>query len=120
MPWPPLLEALKTDMGIDPSDTRDDAKLQVVLDAAVVVVRRLREGDFDFGLGADGEDDLPDPDADIELGTVRLAWRWHVRRRSPDALVSLADFGSTRVPAFDPDVELLLGIGRHREPRVAG
>lgn len=116
MAWPPQLEELKADMGV--ADTRDDAQLRQVLDAAVLVVARLREGDFDFA--DDPDSDLPDPGADINLGTVRLAWRWHVRRRSPDALVSLADFGSTRVPAFDPDIEMLLGVGRHREPRVAG
>ncbi len=120
MPWPPELEQLKDEMSIAEADTRDDVRLQRVLDAAVKVVQRLREGDFNFGLGADGEDDLPDPDADIDLGTLRLAWRWHVRRRSIDGLVAMADLGSARVPAFDSDLEQLLGVGRHREPRVAG
>lgn len=116
MAWPPELEELKADMNVP--DARDDDRLQMVLSAAVLVVERLREGDFNFA--GDPDSELPDPDADISLGTVRLAWRWHVRRRSPDALVAMADFGSTRVPAFDPDIEMLLGVGRHREPRVAG
>lgn len=118
MAWPPELAALKTDMGMALDDTRDDARLLMCLQAAVVVVERLREGDFDFA--DDPDSDLPAPDADLELGTVRLAWRWHVRRRSPDALVAMADLGTARVPAFDPDIEVKLGIGRHREPRVAG
>lgn len=116
MPWPPELEELKLDMNV--SDDRDDDRLQMVLDAAIVVARRLREGDLNFD--ADPEVDLPEPDGDFVLGVLRLAGRWHTRRRSPDALVAMADFGSARVPSFDPDVEMLLGIGRHREPRVAG
>lgn len=118
MAWPPELDELKEDMSIADADTRDDARLQRCLDAAVKVVGRLREGDYNFT--ADPDSVLPEPDADISLGTIRLAWRWHVRRRSPDALVALADLGTARVPAFDSDIEMLLGVGRHREPRVAG
>lgn len=118
MAWPPELALMKTDMGVPADDTRDDERLQITLDAAVRVVQRLREGDFDFT--ADPLSGLPDPDADLELGTVRLAWRYHVRRRSPDALIALAEMGSARVPSFDPDVEMLLGIGRHRGPVIAG
>jgi hypothetical protein len=118
MAWPPELALLKTDMGIAVEDTRDDVRLQMCLDAAVAVVERLREGDFTFSGTPTAE--LPAPGDDVELGTCRLAWRWHVRRRSPDALVAMGDLGTARVPAFDADVETLLGIGRHREPRVAG
>lgn len=118
MSWPPILTDLKDEMSIAADDTRDDTRLQRVLDAAVVVVASLREGDFNFGAEADAE--LPEPDADIVLGTLRLAWRWHVRRRSPDALVAMADLGSARVPSFDADIEQLLGVGRYRGPVVAG
>lgn len=119
MAWPPELPELKDEMNIAQDDERDDTRLYRTLVAAVAVVQRLREGDFNF-TDTEDEADLPVPDADIVLGTLRLAWRWHTRRRSPDALVAMADLGSARVPAFDSDLEQLLGIGRHREPRVAG
>lgn len=114
--WPPALAVLKEDQRVD--DDRDDTRLQIVLDAAVVAVEMLREGDFNFA--GDEDSDLPAPTAAIVLGTVRLAYRWHVRRRSPDALVSMAELGSARVPSFDPDIDLLLGIGRHHVPVIAG
>lgn len=54
------------------------------------------------------------PTPDLILGTLRLAGRWHTRRRSPDGLVSMAELGAARVPSFDPDIERLLKIGRYR------
>lgn len=118
MAWPPTLTALKDDMGISVTDTRNDARLQIVLDAAVKVVELLREGDFTWTGTPTAE--LPVPGKNIELGTIRLASRYHTRRNSPDALINLADLGSARVPSFDPDIEQLLGVGRHRAPFVAG
>lgn len=118
--WPPTLAELKADMSLGAADTRDDDALQVVLSAAIVVVQRLREGDLDFGVPPASPAVLPVPDADVILGTIRLAARWHTRRRSPDALVALAELGSARVPSFDPDVDMLLQIGKHHVPVVAG
>ena len=117
MTWPPALDDLKGDMGIDLADVRDDVRLVQVLGAAVAFVERVRGGDFNFA--ADPLSDLPDPTADLVLGTVRLAGRWHVRRRSPDALVQMAELGASRVPSFDADIETMLGIGRHRKSVIA-
>jgi hypothetical protein len=50
---------------------------------------------------------------------LRLAGRWHTRRRSPDGLVAMAEMGAARVTSFDPDIDRLLRIGRHKRPRVA-
>ena len=119
MAWPPDLDALKADLGdeYDPVD-RDDDRLQLVLDAAVDFVERVHSGRFDFA--GDPESPLPDPEqSTIWLGTLRLAGRWHARRRSPDALVEMAELGSSRIPSFDADLERLLRIGRHKRPRVA-
>lgn len=118
MAWPPTIEDLKVELKRESEP--DDPRMQSCLDAAVVVVQRLREGDLNFGLGEDGEDDLPDPGADVHLGTLRLAWRWYTRRRSPDALVQMAELGNGRVPMFDNDIEMLLQIGRHHGPVIAG
>lgn len=117
--WPPTLAILKQDAEIEDTDTRDDVRLQQVLDAAVSFVERVRPA---FNYTADPMLDplvYPDPTADLELGAVRLAFRWHTRRRSPDALVAMGELGSARVPSFDPDIERLLAIGRYRGPVIA-
>lgn len=116
--WPPKLELLKSDLGseFDQVDDRDDERLQLVLDAAVAQVEQVRT---DFNYTNDVLSDAPEPTDALVLGTVRLAGRWHTRRRSPDGLIAGGDFGSSRVPSFDPDIERLLGIGRFRGPVVA-
>lgn len=121
MAWPPSVEDLKLDMRVDAvadaeTYTRDDDALELTLDAAVAFVTRVRSR---FNYAADPGSDLPDPPADLILGTLRLAGRWHARRRSPDALVSMAELGASRIPSFDPDVERLLKIGRYRGPVFA-
>lgn len=117
MAWPPTLDELKDDLKIARSDTRDDAVLQRQLAASVQFVERVRAGAFDFE--ADPSSLLPLPSSDLELGTLRLAGRWFTRRRSPDALIAMADSASSRVPSFDPDIDRLLGIGRFRGPVFA-
>lgn len=118
MTWPPDLdEDLKKDLGIDAEDTARDAEYRQVLDAAVAKVEEIRGGDFNFT--ADPLSDLPEPTADLVLGTVRLAGRWHTRRRSPDGLIQMDQLGSSRVPSFDPDIDRLLGIGRYTPARFA-
>lgn len=106
--WPPTLADLKSDMGV--TDDRDDDRLAMVLAAAVAFVQRVRPR-FDYT--GDALAGLPAPTDDLWLGTLRLAGRWHVRRRSPDALVQMADLGASRVPPFDADIERLIGIGRY-------
>lgn len=112
--WPPDLAALKVDAGVP--DDRDDARLQQVLDAAVGLVERVRPT---FNYAGDLDSELPAPTEDLALGTLRLAGRWHTRRRSPDGLVAAGEFGTSRVPAFDADIERLLGIGRYAGPVIA-
>jgi hypothetical protein len=113
--WPPLLADLKADRQI--SDTRDDDRLSAVLAAAIAFVTRVRGGDLN--LSGDPDSPLPAPGADIALGTVRLAGRWHERGRSPDGLIQMGEFGAARIPGLDSDVERLLGIGRYRGPVIA-
>lgn len=100
MAWPPTLQDLKDDLGIN--DPRDDATLQRQLDAAIAYVTRVK-GD-EYGLF--------DTNADTELGTVRLAGRFYTRRRSPDGIVAMGELGTATVPALDSDIEKLLEIGR--------
>jgi hypothetical protein len=111
--WPPTLADLKLDMGPEyENTTADDERLQLVLDAAVAFVERVRAGEFNFT--ADPDSQLPAPSDDLILGTLRLAGRWHTRRRSPDGLLQLGELGSGRVPTVDQDVAQMLGIGRFR------
>ena len=110
MTWPPTLDALKADRRIDPTDTRDDERLQQALDAAIAFVESVRPR---FNYAGDPESTLPEPNADLVLGTIRLAGRWYTRGRSPDGLVAMAEQGSARVPSFDADIEKLLRIGRY-------
>lgn len=120
MSWPPTLDELKTDMKhkpVTPVDPNEDERLEQVLDAAVAYVERVRGSSFNFA--ADPDSLLPDPTTDLWLGTMRLAGRWHTRRRSPDALVDMGELGGARVPGFDPDIERLLGIGRFAGPVFA-
>lgn len=119
MTWPPQRTELKDDLGIEPGDTRDDAKLDRMLGAAVAFVERVRDGAFNFATDPDPLDELPVPTADLELGTIRLAGRWHTRRRSPDGLVAMAEMGAARVTSFDPDIDRMLGIGRYRGAVIA-
>lgn len=117
MTWPPTLADLKTDLGPEyTTPDPKDAQLQQVLDAAVSFVERVRP---EFNYDADPLVELPEPSPDLVLGTVRLAGRWHTRRRSPDGLVSMGELGTGRVPSFDPDIERLLGIGRFAPARFA-
>jgi len=106
--WPPPLADLKSDMN-DIVDDRNDVALQRVLDASVSFVEGVRP---QFNYDADPLSDLPDPTADLALGTLRLAGRWYTRRKSPDALVAMGELGSARIPSFDPDIDRLLRIGR--------
>jgi hypothetical protein len=112
--WPPTLDELKTDMKIDLTDTRDDVRLAQVLDASIDYVQRVRS-DVAY---SPFDTDLPAPTRDMRLGTLRLAARWHLRRRSPDGMISMAELGATRVSTYDNDIDRLLRIGRHQKMRV--
>lgn len=113
--WPPDLDAFKLDADLLGDDRSDDA-LQVTLDAAVEYVERIHAGTFQFVV--DPESDLPLPDDDLVLGTLRLARRWDQRRQSPDALVVQGDVSNT-IPSYDVDIERLLRIGRYLPMRFA-
>jgi hypothetical protein len=113
--WPPSLDELKLDLKTGP-ETRDDGRLQQVLDAAVAFVEEIHEGTYAFG---DQLSALPEVPASVRLGVLRLAGRLHLRRRSPDGLVSNGDLGVARVATSDPDIERFLKIGRFRRSVIA-
>lgn len=110
MSWPPVLPELKADLDIEAGDTSDDTALAAELAAAVAFVEHQHAGRYDFTSPPSGV--LPVPGDTIELGTIRLAGRWFTRRRSPDGLISSGEFGTSRIPAVDVDIERQLRIGR--------
>jgi hypothetical protein len=109
MTWVPVLNDVKLDLRIE--DTTDDGALQPCLDAAIAFVRDRHRGRYN--VDEDPFSTLPAVPERVRLGTVRLAGRWYTRRRSPDGLIANADFGTSRIPAFDADIERLLMIGRY-------
>lgn len=115
MSWPPTLADIRKDRKLADDETREDAQLQQALDAAVAFVERVRP-EFNY---ADPLSDKPEPTADHVLGTVRLAGRWHDRRRASNGQTSMAELGNTSVPSVDPDISRLLRIGRFAPPRTA-
>ena len=117
MTWPPSLSDVKVDLRID--DTVDDDALNACLSAAIDFVEERHGGAYNFAGDADPFSTLPSVPSSVRLGTVRLAGRWFTRRRSPDGLISSADFGASRIPSFDSDIERLLKIGRYAKSVIA-
>lgn len=117
--WPPDVEDLALDLKVDPAELThaDLARMGSDLAAAIAKVSELRGSSFNFT--DDLLSDLPVPTADITLGVLRLAGRWYARRRSPDGLIGAGELGTSRIPAFDADIERLLGIGRYAGPVFA-
>lgn len=56
--------------------------------------------------------------ADVVAGALMLTSRLYARRSSPVGLASYGDLGVASVVRLDPDLERLLGIGRHAAPRI--
>lgn len=110
--WPPTVADIKEDQTITVST--DDDRLQMVLDAAIAHFEDVRGDEINFT--GDIFDCNPPPTDAHWLGVVRQAVRWADRRRSADGLIISGDTGTSRVPAFDPDIERLLGLGRYRGP----
>lgn len=124
MTWPPDLPTLRNDLSIPDDETLDDDAYTRRLNAAISFVQRVRKDAFvtdDCGeliepatYSEQGEREA----STLELGTLMLAARLAARRRSPDAILWMADTGTTHVPRGDEDLERMLRIGRHALPRV--
>jgi len=113
--WPPTAADVLLDAEQDFGDAARDA-LQTEVDSAVSYIMRVRS-DLNFAL--DQDDGRPKPGADLFLGTMRQAFRWHTRKSSPDGMIVTVDMGATRVAGWDPDIEMMCGIGRYFGPAVA-
>lgn len=118
--WPPTLDMVRNDIRRDDPDVAltelDKERLRSVLQAATRFVLGIHQDRYNFT--GDLGSPLPEPPEDIVLGTIRLAGRWHTRRRSPDALIEMGEMGTSRVPSIDPDIDRMLKLGRHTKPQV--
>lgn len=86
--------------------------------AAAAYVERVRPDLLTVVVTADGTTVTWDGDAAVELGAVMLAARLYARRSSPQGLASFGEFGPGAILRLDPDVERLIGTGRHARPAV--
>ena len=114
--WPPTLDDLLADMQVPDTVTGDDTNLSTDLAAAVAYVQRVRPT---FNYAADPLCDDPAPTDELWQGTLAYARRLATRRRSPDGLIDMGEFGQGRVPTVDRDIDRLLGIGNYAEPVIA-
>jgi len=112
--WPPTINDLKLDLSRDGQKYTSDEQLEMDLSAAIAYVRDRKSWQFDIGAESPESDSgsLLTPDADFILGTIRLAGRWHARRRSQDGTINMGEQGIGRVAAYDPDIERMLRMGR--------
>lgn len=106
--YPATVEAVAGWLGVPegPGGLAERAHIAAVVPAVNAFVRRV---------GHDG-DALP---ADVVQGAIMLAARITRRRNSPAGVEAFGDLGTTYVARYDPDIEQLLGLGRHR-PMVIG
>ena len=102
----PTLADLKAFLGLETSDTQDDAALQESLDAALAAQRRV----VAYPCDAFGD---PEFTHDLTLAVLLRAQRYVARRNSPEGIVGLSgaggDFVGARIPSQDVDVLYLEG-----------
>lgn len=111
-PGPATEATVKTNLSLDLTDDRDDAQLQLTIDAANTLVADLR---IVQELPADLEE-WPFP---IVLAATLLASRWFRRSNSPAGVIDLGgDAGVAYVQRNDPDIAQMLRLGPHMRPAV--
>jgi hypothetical protein len=113
--WPPTLDDLKADLGIN--DSRDDVAMSLRLSAAIDFVLEQRT-DIKYDT-SDPLDLRPLVNDTVFLGTIRLAARWYTQRRSDADTIPTAEFGTYQVAAVDQDIQRQLKIGRFAGFRFA-
>lgn len=94
-----------------PLDAAERDALVLVVDAVNEKVRRW----CDLPVGADGDVYAT---ASQRLGATMLAARLFDRRDTPGGIVQVLETGTAYVRTSDPDVAMLLGIGRSQKPAV--
>jgi hypothetical protein len=120
---PTTLELVKLQLKIADDDPTDDDRLEPIVAAVNVRVRR-----FPIAQGITGETDN-DPNADppvvaspwppdIRQGATLLAARLWKRKNSPAGVEAFGAEGAVYVRRNDPDIALLLDLGDYAKPSV--
>lgn len=102
---------LKQALGLDPTDTYDDAWLDRCVAAVNAFVDETRKPPI---LPGDPPPDYLNPKT--VWGALQLGTRWYSRRNSTD-LTAFAEFGVP--PSVDRDIAAALEIDRYFRPAVA-
>lgn len=105
---PGTVEAVKVHLKI--TDDTDDARLAAIVAATNEVVRGLP-----VAADAEGEPLWGDR---ISYGATLLAARLFKRKNSPAGVEGFGEFGPLYVARNDPDITMLLRLGRHAPPGV--
>lgn len=106
---PATEQSVKTQLRI--SDTRDDEKLQTVIEATnhkVATFRVVKQL-------TDGTDKWP---PHVVLGATLLASRLFKRSNSPLGVEAFGEGGVAYVQRNDPDIAMMLGLGAYKAPAV--
>lgn len=112
LPAGPATEAtVKAQLKIDAADDRDDARLQLVIEAVNHKVATFR-------IVRDLTDDTDEWPAHIVQGATMLAGRLYKRSGSPAGVEAFGEGGVAYVQRNDPDVAMLLGLGSYKTPAV--
>ena len=116
---PTTVPAVKAQLGIESTDTRDDTRLGAIVAAVNSLVRTWR-----VSVAAVDDDDVDDvveepswPDR-VVYGSTLLATRYFRRKKSPAGVEAMGAQGAVYVMRTDPDVAQLLQLGTHSPPTV--
>jgi hypothetical protein len=119
VPGPATEASVKTLLNLEAGDTRDDARIELNINAANSLVATFRKVRAAVGT----VDPLADPPVNwpdfTVLGASLLAARWVKRNNSPAGVIDLGgDVGVAYVQRNDPDIGIMLGLGPYAAPAV--
>lgn len=113
LPAGPATEAsVKLFLNLEPTDTADDARLELTINAVNSFVAGLR-------VAQELSEDVDEWPFQIVLGATMLGARWFKRNNSPAGVIDLGgDAGVVYVQRKDPDIAMMLGLGPYSPPAV--
>lgn len=107
-PWFPsseLLAYLKVDAGSENGTTVELCRVA----AAAVVARQRPDLKLDDPL-------VVEAPAGVKHGAVLLAARLYARKGTPEGIATFGELGASSILRTDPDIGMLLGVGRFARP----
>lgn len=115
--WLPAADVLAY-LKVDPA-SENAAAVLAARSAAVRVVERQRR-DLTLDTLPVPLDDATKADlGDVILGALMLVGRLYARKGTPEGIATFGELGATMILRSDPDISMLLGIGRHGRPGLA-